>query len=287
MTDILVIGGGLLGRAVALASKNSYETALTYNTNPIKIDGCETYQMDMTKNLGLIQSLKPQCIILTAAMTNVDGCETDRPGAWRVNALSPKCVALASKEIGAKLIYVSTDYVFDGEKGRYHEDDPTAPINYYGESKLAGERFIREICQDSVIVRTSVLYGWNPARENFVTWAANEMKLGNRINIVNDQYTSPTFSSNLADMILRIMDRSGVFHTSGSERINRYDFSIKIAKAFRLDESLVNPITSNQLSWKARRPMDSSLDTSKVSRIAKPLNVEEGLNAMLMEMVME
>ncbi|MFZ3147629.1 MAG: dTDP-4-dehydrorhamnose reductase [Methanothrix sp.] len=285
MTDILVIGSGLLGRTVALACRNSYATALTYNTNPLKIDGCETYQMDMTARVDLIRSLKPQYIVLTAAMTNVDGCETDRPGAWNANAVGPKNVALAARDIGAKLIYVSTDYVFDGERGMYHEDDPTSPIDYYGDSKLAGESFVQEILEYYAIVRTSVLYGWNPVRLNFVTWAVQELKSGNKINIVNDQYNSPTLSSNLAEMILSLKDETGIFHTAGSERINRYDFSIKIAKAFRLDESLVNPITSDQLSWKARRPMDSSLDTSKVSQFAKPLNVKEGLNAMLMEMV--
>ncbi len=283
MTELLVIGGGLLGRAVAKASRESFRTALTYNSHPLQMEGCATYPMDITGRVDLIRSLKPEYIVLTAAMTNVDGCEEDRQGAWKANALGPKNVASAAKDLGSKLIYVSTDYVFDGERGMYREDDQTSPINYYGESKLAAEGFVREICQDSLIARTSVLYGWNPAKQNFVTWAMEEMKKGNRINIVNDQFTSPTLSSNLADMILAIKDQTGVFHTCGSERINRYDFSIKIAKAFCLDESLINPITSNHLSWKARRPMDSSLDTSKVSRFTKPLNVEEGLNAMIMQ----
>jgi dTDP-4-dehydrorhamnose reductase len=287
MIELLVIGGGLLGRGVASASRERFRTAVTYNSHPLQVEGCATYQMDMTKSVDLIPCLKPQYIVLTAAMTNVDACEADRLAAWKANALGPKNVASAAKDTGSKLIYVSTDYVFDGERGMYREDDQTSPINYYGESKLAGERFVREICPDSLIARTSVLYGQNPVRQNFVTWAVDEMKKGNRINIVNDQYTSPTLSSNLADMILGIRDQAGVFHTCGSERINRYDFTIKIAKAFSLDESLVNPITSNQLSWKAWRPMDSSLDTSKVSRFAKPLNVKEGLNAMLMEMVVE
>ena len=132
-----------------------------------------------------------------------------------------------------------------------------------------------------MIARTSVLYGWNPARQNFVTWVVDEMRKGNRINIINDQYISPTLSSNLADMILCIRDQTGIFHASGKERINRYDFSLKIARAFGLDESLVNPITSDKLTWKARRPVDSSLDTSLVSRFSKPLNVEEGLHAMV------
>jgi dTDP-4-dehydrorhamnose reductase len=281
MIDVLVIGGGLLGRALALASKKNYVTALTYNINPFEIDGCETHYMDITKSVDLIRRLKPNYIVLTAAMTNVDQCEVDHEGAWRANAIGPKNVASAAKEIGSKLIYVSTDYVFDGEQGMYREGDLTMPINYYGESKLAGERFVQEICQNFVIARTSVLYGWNPARQNFVTWVVDEMRKGNRINIINDQYISPTLSSNLADMILCLRDQTGIFHASGKERINRYDFSLKIARVFGLDESLANPITLDKLTWKARRPVDSSLDTSLVSRLSKPLNVEEGLLAMV------
>jgi dTDP-4-dehydrorhamnose reductase len=281
MTELLVIGGGLLGRAVASVSRKRFRTAVTYNSHLLEVEGCMTYQMDMTESVDLIRSLKPQYIVLTAAMTNVDGCEIDRPGAWNANAVGPKNVALAARDIGAKLIYVSTDYVFDGERGMYHEDDPTCPINYYGESKLAGESFVQETLDDYAIVRTSVLYGWNPVRLNFVTWAVQELKRGNKINIVNDQYNSPTLSSNLAEMILSLKDETGIFHTAGSERINRYDFSLQIARAFKLDESLVIPITSDALSWKARRPKDSSLDVSLVSKISKPLNVKEGLKSMV------
>ncbi len=161
---------------------------MTYNSHPLQVEGCATYQMDMTGSVDLIRSLKPQYIVLTAAMTNVDACEADRIAAWKANALGPKNVALAARDIGAKLIHVSTDYVFDGERGMYREDDPTSPINYYGESKLAGERSFGKSA-DSAIARTSVLYGQNPVRQNFVTWAVEEMKKGNRINIVNDQYT--------------------------------------------------------------------------------------------------
>lgn len=281
MTKLLVIGGGLLGRAVAKASRKCFRTAVTYNSNPLQVEGCATYQMDITGSVDLIRRLKPQCIVLTAALTNVDACEADRIAAWKANALGPKNVALAARDIGAKLIHVSTDYVFDGERGMYREDDPTSPINYYGESKLAGESAVQETLVDYAIARTSVLYGWNPLRLNFVTWAVQQMKLGAMINIVNDQYNSPTLSSNLAEMILSLRDETGIFHTAGSERINRYDFALKIARAFGLDESLVNPITSDRLSWKARRPKDSSLDISSVSRFTKPLNVDEGLKAMV------
>lgn len=280
MTELLVIGGGLLGREVALTARDRFETTLTYNANPLDMEGCKTYQMDITGNADLILSLRPDYIVLTAAMTNVDRCETDRESAWKVNALGPKKVATAAQAAGSRLIYVSTDYVFDGGQGMYLEDDPTNPINYYGESKLAGERSVQEICPGSVIARASVLYGWNPARPNFATWAIDEMRMGRRINIVTDQYNSPTLASSLAEMLLDVRDKSGLFHACGRERISRYDFTVKVARTFGLDESLINPISSGQLSWKAKRPMDSSLDVSRISRFAKPLSVEEGLRSM-------
>jgi dTDP-4-dehydrorhamnose reductase len=135
--ELLVIGRGLLGpRAVAKASRKSFRTAVTYNSHPQEVEGCAIHQMDITGRVDLIRSLKPEYIVLAAAMTNVDGCEKDRQGAWKANALGPKNVASAAKDIGSKLIHVSNDYVFDGERGMYKEDDQTSPINYYDESKL-------------------------------------------------------------------------------------------------------------------------------------------------------
>jgi dTDP-4-dehydrorhamnose reductase len=280
MTELLVIGGGLLGREVARRSREEFKTAVTYNSNPQEVEGCASYQMDITRSTDLVRSLSPQYVVLTAAMTNVDRCETDPEGAWKANALGPKNLAMAAKEAGSKLIYISTDYVFDGERCLYREGEQTNPINCYGKSKLEGEIYAREICPDCLIARTSVLYGWNPNRPNFITWVISELRQGRRVNIVQDQHNTPTLSSNLADQIMAILDETGVFHTCGSERISRFDFASKAARAFCLDESLINPITTDQLSWKAKRPMDSSLDTSRVSRFAKPLSVDEGLRAM-------
>jgi dTDP-4-dehydrorhamnose reductase len=210
----------------------------------------------------------------------VDLCETDRDAARRINALGPKEVASASRKAGSKIIYISTDYVFDGLQGNYREQDAPSPLNYYGESKLAGERFVQEACPECLILRTSVLYGWNPTRLNFVTWAVSELQKGRSINVVTDQHNSPTYSSDLAGMILRLKDEQGVFHASGRERISRYGFTLKVAEAFGLDSSLINPVTSGELRWTAPRPADSSLNVSKVSGIAGPLNVDEGLKQM-------
>jgi dTDP-4-dehydrorhamnose reductase len=281
VTKLLVIGGGLLGREVARISRDDFETALTFNSNRFELKDCRTCSMDITKDVNLIKSLSPDYIVLTAALTDVDLCESNRNAAWNVNALGPERVAAAAKKIGAKLIYISTDYVFNGERGMYMESDPVSPINFYGESKLAGEKIVQQICPDCIVARSSVLYGWNPVRHNFVTWAIEQMKKGIKINVVKDQCNSPTLASNLAEMILQIRDSEGLFHACGSERISRYDFVIDIARAFELDESLVNPITSDLLNWKAKRPKDSSMDISRISNFTKPLNVKDGLKSML------
>jgi len=280
MTEFIIVGSGLLGRAFGHILAGRHQAVLTHNSHPVKIEGIASHRLDILGDLDLINQSSSKCIILTAAMTNVDQCELDRESAWRINALGPRNVALAARRVGAKLVYVSTDYVFNGEQGLFRENDPTSPINFYGESKLAGERSVQEICPDSVIARTSVLYGWNPVRQNFVTWLIDELREGHKVNIVTDQYTSPTLAGNLAKMILAIIDQSGIFHAAGSERISRYDFALKIAQIFGLESSLINPITSDKLQWKARRPRDSSLDISKISGSAKPLSVEEGLTAM-------
>lgn len=275
---------GLLGSALALKARDSMQTSFTFNAHPVEIEGCHSYRMDLSSCPDLIRSLSPDYIALTAAMTNVDLCETDRDVAWRSNALGPKKVAEACRETGSKLIFISTDYIFNGHHGNYSEQDEPSPLNYYGESKLAGERFIQAACPEHLILRTSVLYGWNPARLNFVTWAISSLQEGRSINIITDQHNSPTYSPDLASMILRLKDEQGVFHASGRERISRYSFALKIAQAFGLDGSLINPVSSWQLRWKARRPRDSSLNVSKVSGIIKPLNVDEGLEEMIAAM---
>ena len=277
---LLVIGGGLLGCEVARLARDDFDTYLTYNTNPSEVEGCSSYRLNITRNLDLIGSLNPDYVVHTAAMTNVDLCEVDRAGAWKVNAAGTRDVAMASKIIGAKLIYISTDYVFDGKNGLYVEAGEPSPINYYGVTKLAGEAFVREICKDYVIARTSVVYGWKSTRLNFVTWVLEELKKRNKIDIVTDQYNSPTFSTSLAEMTLSILEETGIFHASGSKRVSRYDFVMEIAKVFGLDDDLILPITSDRLDWKAIRPKDTSLNISKISGFAKPLNVEDGLVAM-------
>ena len=284
MTKLLVVGSGLLGNNLAKIAINEFTAFTTYNEHPLDIEGGKSYYLNIANRMDvttLIQKLNPDYIIHTAALTNVDHCERDKRLAWNINVEGTKHIAEIAQKINAKFIYISTDYVFDGDRGMYKEDAPTNPVDYYGETKLEGEKVVKGL-SDYIIVRPSVLYGWNPIKVNFVTWVMQELKKGKGINIVKDQFNTPTLADNLAELILELIERdeTGIFHISGSERINRYDFAIKIAEIFNLNKDLIKPITSDQLNWVAKRPLDSSLDTSKISRIRKPLNIEEGLIRM-------
>ena len=284
MRRLLVVGSGLLGGNLAKIAIKEFTEFTTYNEHPLDIEGCKSYYLNIANRMDvktLIQKLNPDYIIHTAALTNVDHCERDKRLAWNINVEGTKHIAEIARKINAKLIYISTDYVFDGNKGMYKEDAPTNPIDYYGETKLEGEKVVKGL-RDCLIVRPSVLYGGNPAKLNFVTWVMQELKKGKEINIVKDQLNTPTLADNLAELILELIERdeTGIFHASGSERISRFDFAIKIAEIFNLNKNLIKPITTYQLNWVAPRPKDTSLDTSKISRIKKPLNIGEGLIRM-------
>lgn len=282
MERIFITGGsGLLGSKFPTIT-HDYEIITTYNENPKD----DAVKLDITNEkdvLGKIESLNPDLIIHSAALTNVDYCEDHQKEADRINAQGTLNLVNACQEIDAKFIYVSTDFVFDGKKGMYREDEKTNPLNYYAKSKLKGEEHIQNSDLNYVIARVSVLYGWH-TNFNFVTWVINELKAGNQINIVTDEYNSPTYADNAAEAILNIYskDRGGLYHIAGDERINRFDFAKNIAQVFELDATLVNPILSEELIRKAPRPMDSSLSVEKAQNNLdiKLLNTKEGLKEM-------
>jgi len=286
MKRILVTGAsGLLGSKVAKLAEHFFEVIPTHNTRSFFKDSTK---MDMTNEYEVSQvvvRMKPDLVMHVGAETKVDQCEKNREEAWKVNAEGTRNVAAACGKIDAKLIYVSTDYVFDGGKGFYVESDEPNPVNYYGWTKLKGEQFVRENCQEYVIARTSVLYGWHSWKTNFASWVIESLRRGEPITVVNDHYNSPTLADNLAEVLLEMgkKDLSGVFHTAGSERINRYDFAVEIARNFDLDANMITPIKMSELKmWIAKRPRDSSLSIGKAQKQleTKFLNVPEGLKIM-------
>ena len=282
MKRLFITGGsGLLGSRFRKFSKD-YEVISTYNRNveenAVKLD--ITNEKDV---LDKITSINPDLVIHPAALTNVDYCEDHQKEADQINAQGTLNMVKACEKVDAKLIYVSTDFVFDGEKGKYQENDKTNPISYYGLSKLKGEEFVINSNINYAIARVSVLYGWHK-NFNYVTWVINELNESNQINIVTDEFNSPTYAENAAEAILNIYskDKEGIYHIAGDERINRFEFAKNIAQVFELDESLINPIKSSDLIRKAKRPMDSSLSVEKAKNDLdiKLLNTKEGLIEM-------
>lgn len=283
MKRLFITGGsGLLGSKFKAITGDNYEIIKTYNENPRK----NAIQLDITNIkdvLDKIESVNPDLIIHSAALTNVDYCEEHPEEAHKINAEGTLNIVKACEKVNSRLIYVSTDFVFDGKKGLYGEEDETNPLGYYALSKLKGEEYVQNSNLDYAIARVSVLYGWH-RRPNYVTWVIDQLKEKNQINVVTDQYNSPTFADNAAEAMIRIFEknRTGIYHIAGDERISRFDFARNIAQVFKLDESLINPIKSSEFVQKAQRPRDSSLsvEKAKADLNIKLLNTHEGLKEM-------
>jgi dTDP-4-dehydrorhamnose reductase len=224
----------------------------------------------------------PTVIINAAAYTDVDGCEIHQSQAWAVNVGGVKNLVKVCQEHNIKLVHLSTDYIFDGEKGPYSEDDPPYPINFYGETKLESENVIKKGGIDFLILRTNVLYGFGKSlKPNFLLWLLEKLSAGERIRIVTDQFNNPTLADNLSSCILEMVEKdlSGVFHIGGAEYLSRYDFALKVADKFNFDKNLISPTQTEFLEQKAKRPYRGGLKIEKAQRIlqTKLLNVDEGL----------
>jgi len=296
---LLVIGGsGLLGYKVAKMASNEHETFLTYNYRSIQVEGCTALKLDKCDRKAvfeLLEKIKPDVVIDTAALHNVDYCETHPEEAWKVNVEGTRNVAEACKKVGAKVIFISTDYVFDGTKGYYTEEDTPNPLSYYAKTKLEAEKTIQSLDVNYIIARPSVIYGWNPNEVsglksssgksvNFVVWALQKLEKGEEIKAVTDQYSSPTLADNLAEalLIMASSEKQGIYHTAGKDCVNRYEFTLKIAEVFGLDKSLIKPVTSEIFKQIAKRPKKCCLDVSKAEKDfgIRFLTVEEGLKLM-------
>lgn len=289
---LLVTGAsGLLGHKIAvLALDKGHEVYSTYKEHsidqgtPMKLDLANLDEVGET-----IIRVKPEAIIHTAAYTNVDGCEVNPDFAWRVNAEATKRIAMTSAKINVHLNYVSTDYVFNGEKGLYSEEDQPKPISHYGYTKLMGEEFVKKHSQEWCIARTSVIYGSHQTQKlNFATWIIDSLKQGKHVKIVTDQYVSPTLNTNLAEMLLEVAERriTGVLHTAGGTRVNRHEFALRLAEIFSQNLNLIKPAKMSEIPWKAKRPKDSSLNVNKASALlnAKPLKLDQALRKMESEL---
>jgi dTDP-4-dehydrorhamnose reductase len=290
---LLITGAsGLYGSKIAeLAVKNGHTVYSVHSQHtatsgiPIKLD-----VSDKTEVESQLKNISPDVIVHAASMTDVDKCEQNRELAWKINVEGTNNIVKAAKINNAYFLHISTDYVFDGEKGRYNETDLPSPLSYYGYTKLKAEELIKNNLKDYCIARTSVIYGAIPAagKINFALWVLNKLKNKEQTKLFIDQWNSPTLNTNLADMTFEAVERrlTGIFHLSGATRINRYDFGVAIAKAFILDESLLVPAHMKDLAFPAKRPRDSSLDTARAEQTLqkKPLRIEQAIENLKKEL---
>ncbi|MDB2160780.1 MULTISPECIES: dTDP-4-dehydrorhamnose reductase [Clostridium] len=228
------------------------------NIIALDVDKLDITDLNSVKNV--LNTIKPDVVINCAAATNVDGCESDEDFAFKVNALGPRNLAMVCEEIGAKLVQVSTDYVFSGigEKP-LTEYDLTAPYSVYGKTKLLGENYVREFCSKYYIVRTAWLYGY--VGHNFVYTMRRLGKEKDSINVVNNQIGNPTHANDLAYHILKLIetDEYGIYHCTGKGECSWYDFA-KMIIELSGEKCTVNPCTSEEYKTPAKRPEYSSLD---------------------------
>lgn len=250
---VLVIGaGGQLGSEVVRVLQSEHEV-ISATRNEADIT-------NLPQLLLLVERISPQVIVNAAAYTDVDGCEGNREKAFLVNALGARNVAVAAREVGAKLVHISTDYVFDGCKGTpYLEYDPPNPLNVYGLSKLLGEQMVREQNPRSFILRVAWLYG--SRGKNFVKTILRLAQEREEIRVVNDQRGTPTFVGDVAHEIKVLIETDcyGLYHCTSQGSCTRYEFAREILRLAGIPARVV-PVTSAEFPTSARRPADSTLE---------------------------
>jgi len=237
---------------------------------------------------------KPDVVINTVAMTNVDACEIKREECWKINVTAMQYLVDTLEEIGSHLIHISSDFVFDGMKGSlYDETDTPNPLHYYALSKLEGEKIVMAGKLKWAILRTIIVYGVvdGNTRSNLVLWVKNNLEKKQRINVINDQFRAPTLSEDLAQAcILAAMKGSeGIYHVSGETTYNILELANMVADFWKLDKSYMNPVTSEQLNQPAKRPPRTGFNIQKAKKILgyTPRTFSEGLKIVDMQLKKE
>lgn len=269
---ILVTGcNGLLGqKVVELAGPHYWMVGTDLQDRPLSsVD--EYLTLDISQREAVLQAVEkvsPEAIVNTAALTNVDACERDRDLAWKVNVDGVIFLLEAGQRAGSSLVQISSDYVFDGEAGPYDEDADPNPLGFYGLTKLEGERLLAANRLPWAVVRTNVLYGWaKGVRLNFALWVRSNLSAGKYIHTAVDQYGNPTYASDLAQGILTVLrgKHQGIYHIAGADYMSRWAFALKIAEVFGLNQELITPVVSTQLSQRAPRPHWGGLKTDRTA----------------------
>jgi dTDP-4-dehydrorhamnose reductase len=290
---ILVTGSnGLLGQKISNVLGNNIDVEpifsarnpLTYSINRGSFEVLDIANQENVNQV--ISSVKPDVIIHAAAMTQVDDCELKKDECWLQNTTATEYLIAASSRVGTHFIFVSTDFIFDGKSGPLDESAVPSPVNYYGESKLAAEEVVKKYRGAWSILRTVLVYGvaHDMSRSNIVLWVKKSLEEGKTINVVDDQWRTPTLAEDLAlgCWLIAKKKKEGIFHISGEEMMSPYEIAVRTARFFSLDESLIRRTDSTQFKQPARRPLKTgfNIDKAKNELGYKPHTFEEGLSLL-------
>jgi dTDP-4-dehydrorhamnose reductase len=292
MHRVLITGAsGFVGENLAHRFAREAEVALAYGTQRPRAVTKKAFSVDLavrdkfTRALG---DLAVDTVIHTAAVVSPDLCEKDPHMARAVNVEGTREVARWAEARNATMVYFSTDLVFDGRKGTYNEEDPPAPLNVYGRTKLAGEEEVLRICTRWVVVRLALSYGaTRGARGDWTLSMRRALEAGNTLHLYTDQFRTPAYVGDTAEAVFRLArcGRNGIYHMGGGERISRHGFGRKFCRLFGLDEKRFKPVRMEETRMDAPRATDCSLDTEKISREIGlvPCGVEQGLRLQKLE----
>ncbi|MBP7688053.1 MAG: NAD(P)-dependent oxidoreductase [Thermoflexales bacterium] len=291
-TRVLITGGtGLLGQALLASVPADFELTGTYlpGKAPSGEMACPFYPLDVREPAQvaeLFDRTKPDVVIHAASIGSVDYSEHHREESWAVNVGGTQNIGQACARHHTRLIFISSNAVFDGERPFYAEDAPVHPINYYGQLKVEGEQWVAASGLDYAIVRPILMYGWHLPieRGNWVTNWIRALGQGQRVKVVDDVGTKPLYALNCAEVIWAVIaqHKTGLYHAAGGDHITLYQFAQTTAEVFGLDATLIDPVPSSYFPEIAPRPKDTSFDTTKMERELgiKAWSVRDGLQHM-------
>jgi len=288
---VLITGGtGLLGQALIATAKVDHQLSILHLRDyPVPGNGVEVVVLNVLERERLTEFFATRdfdVMIHAAGIANVDQVERHFEKAWESNVVGTQNVVDLACKRDIRLVYVSSNAVFDGRHAPYREGDSTNPMNRYGRIKVECEGIVRRMCPEALIVRPILMYGWHlpQGRANPVTWLIERLGRGEPTNLVTDVYENPLWSHHCAEVIWRAIqfDKTGTFHVAGKDIVNRYEFAKLVAAVFGLDASLLHPVDSSFFPAIAPRPKNTSFLTERMQGELgmEPLSLREGLERM-------
>ena len=272
MTRLLITGAsGLLGLNFAIQAAGQHTVTGVVHHNELAGVPFSVIQADLTRPLAvadLLERTRPEVVIHCAALANLEACETQPDLAWRLNASLPGELAAATAQAGIKLVHISTDAVFDGQRGNYTEEDQTSPLGVYARSKLAGEQAVTQANPQAIIARVN-FYGWslNGAR-SLAEFFYRNLSVGKSVNGFMDVFFCPLLVNDLVDLLLEMVGKgfNGLYHVVSSDHLSKFEFGCRIARLFNLDEKLITPTSWRAGGLQAQRSPNLIMSTDKLAR---------------------